>query len=155
MDSLKRGAGEYMKVYTGGTFDTPHLGHYNFLKKCSKFGEVTVSLNTDEFIQSYKGIGPLYNYEERKALLELIPFVNKVVPNTGGHDSKVAILKAMPDVIVIGSDWAYKDYYSQMDFNQDWLDEHDIGLVYVPYTKLISTSDIKRRVRESDSSSHN
>ena len=51
-----------------------------------------------------------------------------------------------PNYIIIGSDWARKDYYKQMGFTQDWLDERDIGLIYVPYTDGISTTEIKRRI---------
>jgi len=35
-----------------------------------------------------------------------------------------------------------------MHFTQDWLNENKIVLVYVPYTKSISTSEIIRRVKE-------
>ena len=48
--------------------------------------------------------------------------------------------------IVVGSDWAEKDYHSQMGFDQKWLDERGIGLVYVPYTKTISSSAIRSRM---------
>lgn len=136
-------------VYTGGTFDLFHSGHVNLLKRCkeiSTFGRVVVSLNTDEFIQEYKGKPPVCSYAERKAVLEACRYVDEVVPNIGGADSKIAIDLASPDYIVIGSDWARRDYYSQMGFTQEWLDERGIGLVYVPYTKEISSTDIKGRM---------
>jgi len=134
-------------LYTGGTFDLFHYGHMHFLKQCSKLSdEIVVSLNTDEFIKQYKGKMPIMNYEERKKSLELYPFVNKVIPNIGGLDSKPAILSIKPSIIAIGDDWARKDYYSQMSFTQEWLDEQDIILVYVPYTAGISTTEIKRRL---------
>ena len=45
-------------LYTGGTFDVFHYGHMNFLRQCSKIADrVVVSLNTDEFIEYYKGKG--------------------------------------------------------------------------------------------------
>ena len=48
-----------------------------------------------------------------------------------------------PDFIVIGSDWAKKDYYKQMNFTQEWLDENEIVLIYIPYTQGVSTTEIK------------
>jgi bifunctional ADP-heptose synthase (sugar kinase/adenylyltransferase) len=51
-----------------------------------------------------------------------------------------------PDIVVIGSDWAKKDYYKQMGFTQDWLDENGIGLCYFPYTQNISTTIIKNKI---------
>lgn len=133
-------------VYTGGTFDLPHPGHYRLLSRASNFGLVVVSLNTDEFITTYKGKPPVLSYEERKEILLACKWVHDVVPNTGGSDSKLAIELVNPDYIVIGSDWAKKDYYKQMGFTQDWLDERGIGLIYLPYTYGVSSTEIKKRM---------
>ena len=135
-------------VYTGGTFDVPHIGHINFLRNCSKLGEVVVALNTDDFIERYKGKKPLYSYNEREKMLLSLDYVDFVIPNEDGEDSKPTIESVMPDIIAIGDDWAKKDYYKQMNFTQDWLDERDITLVYIPYYKHISTSDIKKRCQK-------
>jgi glycerol-3-phosphate cytidylyltransferase len=133
-------------VYTGGTFDIFHSGHVNLLRQCAKLGEVIVSLNTDAFILQYKGAIPYMTYDERKEILEACVFVSAVIPNEDGADSKPTILKIKPDIIAIGSDWAKKNYYEQMNFTQDWLDEQNISLIYIPYTKGISSSRIKKRL---------
>jgi hypothetical protein len=52
-----------------------------------------------------------------------------------------------PDYIVTGSDWAQRDYHAQMSFTQEWLDDRGIGLVYVPYTKTISSTAIRGRMK--------
>ena len=139
-------------VYTGGTFDLFHSGHVNLLKRCKEIagnnGSVVVSLNTDSFIIKYKGYAPVCSEAERKYVLESCIYVDKVIMNVGGENSKIAIEMADPDYIVIGSDWAKKDYYKQMGFDQDWLDEKEIGLVYVPYTKNISSTEIKGRLKK-------
>lgn len=136
-----------LKVYTGGTFDLIHSGHVNFLRRCAEMGEVTVALNTDEFIAAYKGKPPVMTYAEREAVLLGLRYVSAVVPNVGGADSRISIDLAAPDFVVIGSDWARKDYYKQMGFSQDWLDERGIALCYVPYTQGISTTELKRRMK--------
>lgn len=133
-------------VYTGGTFDLFHSGHVNFLRHCNKIGRVTVSLNTDEFIEEYKGKLPIMRYRERKEVLEACRYVDRVIANRGGADSKPAIEDVSPNFVAIGSDWAKKDYYAQMKFTQGWLDEHDITLLYIPYTEGISTTELKRRI---------
>lgn len=133
-------------VYTGGTFDLPHKGHFRLLKRASEIGSVVVALNTDEFIQQYKGKPPILTYDERKEALLACRWVDEVIPNYGGTDSKISIEIAKPDYIIIGSDWARKDYYAQMSFDQSWLDERGIGLIYVPYTDGISTTEIKSRM---------
>ena len=133
-------------VYTGGTFDLPHKGHYRLLKRAAEIGTVVVALNTDEFIEKYKGKPPILTYEERKEALLACRWVDEVVPNVGGTDSTISIEMVKPDYVLIGSDWARKDYYKQMGFSQDWLDERNIGLIYIPYTEGISTTEIKRRI---------
>lgn len=137
-------------MYTGGSFDVPHLGHYNFLKTCHNLFPnhyFILALNTDEFIQEFKGKPSLFNYKEREKLLMNIEFVNEVVPNIGGKDSTITILKYQPDIIIIGNDWLEKDYCKQMGFSAEWLRKHGITLVYVPYTDGISTTELKERIR--------
>lgn len=133
-------------VYTGGTFDLFHAGHVRFLQRCAEFGQVVVSLNTDEFIQDYKGKPPVLSYADRREVLLACRYVDRVVPNLGGADSKPTIQAIDPDMVIIGSDWAKKDYYKQMSFTQDWLDERGIGLAYIPYTRGISSTMIKERM---------
>ena len=137
-------------VYTGGTFDLFHNGHTRFLKSCFKLagdnGKVVVALNTDEFISAYKGKAPIMSYEERETILLACKYVDSVVPNIAGADSKPTILQVEPDFIVIGDDWARKDYYAQMQFTQEWLDREEIQLVYVPYTEGVSTTELKKRI---------
>jgi glycerol-3-phosphate cytidylyltransferase len=136
-----------LSIYTGGTFDLVHSGHVNFLKRCAELGSVTVSLNTDEFIWEYKKRKPIMSYAEREEVLLGLRSVDRVIPNVGGADSRISIELVGPDLIVIGSDWARKDYYAQMQFSQDWLDERKIGLCYIPYTEGISTTELKRRMK--------
>jgi glycerol-3-phosphate cytidylyltransferase len=136
------------KVYTGGTFDLFHSGHVNFLRQCKEIGDyVVVSLNTDEFIYRYKGEYPIISYEQRREVLLSCKYVDEVIPNNEGEDSKPSILSVNPKFIVIGSDWAKKDYYKQMNFTQQWLDSKEYILIYIPYTENISTSDIKKKLK--------
>jgi glycerol-3-phosphate cytidylyltransferase len=139
-----------LTLYTGGTFDLFHAGHVNFLKMCKNIvgedGEVIVSLNTDEFIKEYKKQPPIVSYSDRAEVLAACIYVDTVIPNSGGADSKISIMEVEPDIIAIGSDWARKDYYKQMQFDQDWLDSKGISLIYIPYTKGISSSLIKTRL---------
>jgi glycerol-3-phosphate cytidylyltransferase len=135
-----------LKVYTGGTFDLFHAGHVEFLRKCSRYGRVVVSLNTDEFIKEYKGSAPVMSYYERKTVLEACRYVDEVIPNYGGVDSRPSIMAIMPDIIIIGSDWAVRDYHKQMGFTQEWLDKRNIALCYVPYTAGISSTEVKKRL---------
>lgn len=135
-----------LKVYTGGTFDLFHRGHAQFLKRCHELGEVTVALNTDEFIAEYKGKPPVMTYNEREEVLLACRWVDRVIPNFGGANSKPSIELIQPDIVAIGTDWARRDYYAQMQFTQDWLDERGVALIYIPYTSGISSTNVKGRL---------
>ena len=130
-----------------------HSGHVRFLKACRRLagddGEVVVALNTDAFIQAYKGKAPILSFQERKEVLLSCRYVDSVVSNIGGADSKPSIELVMPDYVVIGDDWARRDYYAQMQFTREWLDQLEIQLIYVPYTPGISTTDLKARITAS------
>lgn len=138
-------------VYTGGSFDMPHHGHFRLLERAAQFGDVVVSLNLNEFSLQYKNKPLIMSYDERREILMACRWVHDVVPNVGGADSKIAIEIVKPDYIIIGSDWATKDYHAQMGFTQEWLDERGIGLVYVPYTKGISSTDLRARIKNNPS----
>lgn len=137
-----------MIIYLGGTFSCLHAGHVNFfyrIKQLFPNSTLVVALNTDEFVEKYKGKKPVFNYDERCEQLLMCGYVDKVVENTFGEDSKPTILSVQPDIIAIGTDWCDKDYCGQMMFNGDWLAENDISLIYIPNKKIVSTTKIKSR----------
>lgn len=107
-----------------------------------------VGLNTDEFIEEYKGKKPIFHYKERVNHLLATGYVNGVIKNKSGKDSKPTIEEIKPKVIAIGSDWFDKDYGKQMGFDGKWLQNNGISLVYIPYTQGISSTLIKERLHE-------
>lgn len=141
-----------MRIYTGGTFDLFHWGHVELLRRlkdlAGKDGQVIVSLNTDEFIEEYKGKKPVMSYEERYSVLDSCRYVDEVVKNVGGKDSKQSVLSSDIDIVAVGMDWLERDYMKQMSFTREWLEDNDISLIYVPYTRGVSTTDIKKRLSD-------
>jgi len=141
--------GGKMIVYTGGTFDLFHSGHSRLLERCKKAvgnnGYLVVSVNTDEFCSQYKET-PICSLAERMEVVSSCKWVDKVIVNSGGADSKPAIIEAKANLVIVGSDWQSKDYYKQMGFTQEWLDERNIGVMFIPYTEDISTTIIKSRI---------
>lgn len=135
-----------MRLYLGGTFDLFHPGHVKLLWRASQLGRVWVSLNTDEFAEQYKR-KPIMSLAERKAVVEACRHVECVVVNEGGADSKPAILKVQPRYIVHGDDWQGDSFLEQLGVTKDWLNTQGIGLIYLPYTHGVSTSEIEQRCR--------
>jgi glycerol-3-phosphate cytidylyltransferase len=138
-----------MIVYTGGTFDLFHSGHIRLLKKCYELagssGRVIVSVNPDEFCAQYKE-PPICDLAERMEVVRGCKWVHEVIVNSGGADSRPAIIESNAKLIVVGSDWQNKDYYKQMGFDQDWLDQRSISIEFVSYTEGISTTIIKSKI---------
>ena len=138
-----------MKVVTLGTFDMLHAGHLKLFKKCLQFGDLIVGLNTDKFVERFKGKKPIMSYKERRTMLIETGFVDIVFRNDQADgNAKKAIMDSGARMIVVGSDWARKDYIGQLGLDWDWLDKNGIGICYVNYTKGISTTELKRRLNE-------
>ena len=135
-------------VYTGGTFDLFHWGHVNLLRQCRDIaggGAVTVGLNTDKFAASYKR-APVCTLEERFAVVEACRYVDKVMVNWAGADSRLIVDAVRPSFVVVGDDWADRDYNAQMGWDEAWLTERGIKVVFVPYTKQVSTTMLLSRL---------
>lgn len=129
------------RVYVPGTFDCLHVGHINLLDYAASLGQVWVGLNSDEFCEQYKR-RPVYSLEDRIRIVESLRQVDEVIVNTGGYDSKPAILEAAPRYIVHGDDWTGPAYLKQLGVTQEWLGCRGITIVHPPYTKGVSTTQI-------------
>ena len=90
-------------VYVAMSADIMHPGHINIIEEARKLGSVTVGLLTDEAIASYKRL-PLMTYDERKAVVEHLRGVDRVVPQ---HtlDYVPNLEEYRPDFVVHGDDW--------------------------------------------------
>lgn len=133
------------RVLTIGTFDILHWGHIDFLRECKKLGSVTVGINSDVFVETFKS-KPIMSLNERVKGISSLG-LKTVINSTPG---RLLIDLVKPDILAVGSDWARKDYLAQIGVSQDWLDERHIILAYIPYVQKlpISTTEIKRRIRE-------
>jgi cytidyltransferase-like protein len=134
---------DYPKVLVLGTFDLLHQGHFEFLKAAAKLGKVIVGLGTDPHQIKYKR-KPVLTYWERKAALELLPWVTAVVKrDTVNVKSVVNMIQ--PKYMPYGSDWELNDWLDGNGLNRDQLDRWDITVVRIPRIGGISTSKIIQR----------
>ncbi|MBT2216493.1 glycerol-3-phosphate cytidylyltransferase [Virgibacillus dakarensis] len=121
------------KVITYGTFDLLHTGHINLLRRAKEYGDyLIVAISTDEF-NALKNKKAYYSFEQRKAILEAIRYVDKVIPENTWEQKVDDVLKYHIDVFVMGDDWKGK-----FDFLNNYCQ-----VVYLPRTVGISTTKIK------------
>lgn len=133
-------------VLTLGTFDLLHVGHLELLRESrslSQGGKVVVGLNTDGFVERYKGQPCVQTYAERAEMLMACRYVDLVVANVGEQDSRTVIDVVRPDLLTIGDDWLTRDYLGQLGLTQDWLDERKLEIAYIPRTTGESTTRLR------------
>jgi choline-phosphate cytidylyltransferase/glycerol-3-phosphate cytidylyltransferase len=123
-------------VYTSGTFDMLHYNHLKMIEYAHALGDILIiGVNTDELVMSYKS-QPIIPFEERIALMKAIKYPDIVIPQHSlNHADKVKKLNF--DVFVVGDDWAGKF---------DYLKEQGVSVVYFPYGKGITSSNLKQKI---------
>ncbi|WHX26069.1 glycerol-3-phosphate cytidylyltransferase [Virgibacillus halodenitrificans] len=128
------------KVITYGTFDIIHTGHINLLQRAKEYGDyLIVALSSDAF-NAMKGKKSYYTYEQRKAILEAVSYVDQVIPENTWEQKAEDVEKYAVDVFVMGDDWKGK-----FDFLASYCE-----VVYLPRTIGISTTKIKTDLNQSN-----
>ena len=136
--SNKRGIG-MKRVITYGTFDLLHYGHINLLRRAKALGDyLIVAISTDEFNWNEKQKKCYFTYEQRKALVEAVRYVDLVIPEENWEQKKNDVHEYHIDTFVIGDDWKGKF---------DFLKEEGCEVVYLPRTPEISTTQIKKDLK--------
>lgn len=133
-------------VYVPMAVDIVHPGHINIIKKASELGEVMVGLFTDEAIASYKK-PPYMDYETRKVVIENIKGVSQVVPQLT-RDYEPNLRKYKPDYMIHGTDWREGPLADVRAKAIAIMAEWGGQIVEPEYTQGISSSAIKKKIKE-------
>lgn len=134
------GAQSMKRVITYGTFDLLHYGHINLLRRAKALGDyLIVVISTDEFNWNQKQKKCYFTYEQRKALVESVRYVDLVIPEESWEQKRRDMHEYHIDTFVMGDDWKGKF---------DFLKEEGVEVVYLPRTPEISSSQIKRDLNE-------
>jgi len=127
----------YKIGYTTGVFDLFHIGHLNILKAAkAQCDYLIVGVSTDELVQEYKRKEPIIPYEERKAIVEAIKYVDKVVPQTSLNKAE-AWDKLHFDAVFHGDDWKGSKMYEDIEIN---LKAVGVDMVFLPHTDGTSST---------------
>lgn len=129
--------------YTTGVFDMFHIGHLNILKRAKEQCDILiVGVTTDELCQSYKNKLPIIPYEERKAIIEAIQYVDKVIPQLN-RDKYSAWEEHKFDVMFVGDDWKGSALFEAVEKK---LNNVGCRIEYLPYTQGTNSTILREKV---------
>jgi glycerol-3-phosphate cytidylyltransferase len=126
--------------YTSGVFDLFHIGHLNLLKNAKGMcDKLIVGVTTDELV-AYKGKKPIIPFADRIEIVRNIKYVDAAVAQE--NMDKLAMCQRLKvDILFVGDDWYNSEKWNnyEKEFN-----EANIRIVYFPYTKGISSTQITK-----------
>ena len=134
---------KYKIGYTTGVFDLFHIGHLNILRRAKEQCEyLIVGVSTDELVKTYKNKTPVIPFEQRKAIVEAIKYVDEAVTQTS-MDKMEAWERLKFDAIFHGDDWKGSKMYSEIEkkFSQVGVD-----MVFLSHTEGVSSTIITEKI---------
>ena len=136
---------QYKVGFTAGVFDVFHKGHLNLIKKAKEYCDfLIVGVNSDDLVKSYKNKTPMQPLPDRIEIVESIRYVDKAV-EIESLDKVEAYKKHGFDVVFIGDDWKGSDRWNKTEAE---LKEYNVDVIYLPYTKGISSTEIRNKKDE-------
>lgn len=134
---------KYKRGYTDGVYDLFHVGHLNMIEQAKAECEyLIVGVHGDEIVNEYKHRYPIISENERARIIGAIRGVDQVVINDT-RDKMELLRRYEFDVVFIGDDWKGTERWKAFE---KVLAEQGVDVVYVPYTKGISTTEIKEKI---------
>lgn len=136
---------KYKIGYTDGVFDLFHVGHLNMIQAAKDRCEyLIVGVHGDDVVEEYKHHRPIMNENDRRRIVESVKGVDRAEINRFRDKLKLWELYHF-DVIFIGDDWKGTERW---DHFEKVLAEINVDVIYVPYTKGISTTEIRKRIMD-------
>lgn len=133
-----------MEKIVGLTFMTAdlfHVGHLNLLERASNYcDEIYVGIPSSYTIKEHiKGKEPIISSEDRLRIVNSCKYVNFsfVYVDNKSIDKAINIIK--PNIIFRGDDW--HDFPGSKEAKK-----LKIKIIYLPYTKNVSSTEIKRKI---------
>ena len=121
-----------MIVLANGVFDVFHYGHLAHLKAATGFGNLSVAVTSDKFVN--KGPGrPVFNQEQRRDIVNSLRFVH------GAYiydDLLEAFEQLKPDFFVKGIEYINQIQPAHMKY----CDAHTIKIVFTDTPRWSSTA---------------
>jgi len=128
-------------VLACGVWDLFHIGHLNLIRNAKGLGDkLIVGVSTDECVKREKGKTTVISYKDRAEIIRALKYVDCVVPQYTRDKTKL-IQTLKPDILVVGGDWDRLK-------GQEVLEKMGGRVVFFPYTKTISTTELIKKIRK-------
>lgn len=141
-------AKKYKKGYTAGVFDLFHVGHLNLLERCKEYcEELYVGVCDDNYVKDIKHKTPVINENDRLRIIKALKCVDGAFLTTFEEtENKLLVTDRCDfDVLFSGDDWKGTERYNK---TEEEFAKIGKSIVYLPYTQGISTTDIKKSIKE-------
>ena len=125
--------------YLSGTFDLFHIGHLNLLHRAKEQCDyLIVGIHKSG---AWKGKETYIPFEERKAILKSICYVDKVVESFTEDSDAWSVYYY--DKLFVGS-----DYKGSQRFNryEEYFADKGVKIVYFPYTQGTSSTQLRKAI---------
>lgn len=118
-------------VITFGTFDVFHYGHLRVLQRARQLGDrLAVGVSSDQFSLSKKGRKPVFQEDQRLAIIGAMRCVDVVFLEESFELKRQYILQYAAGILIMGSDWSGRfDEFSDI-----------CQVVYLERTPAVSTT---------------
>ena len=129
---------------TVGAFDLFHIGHVNLLRNAKKnCDRLIVGISSTNRVLKYKGKKPIISDADRIEIIRSCKYVDDVFLNNGDPKNINSYIKWVKKWNAkkwfVGNDWIGTSKWNEIGIE---LKKCNCELIYLPYTKRISTSEI-------------
>lgn len=135
--------GKYRTGYTDGAYDLFHVGHLNMIQEARRRCEyLIVGVHGDDVVEAYKHRRPVISEEDRRRIVESVKGVDRAEVTRFRDKLRLWELYRF-DAVFIGDDWRGTERWKR--FEEALAGVH-VDVVYVPYTRGVSTTEIRQRI---------
>ncbi len=136
--------------YTCGVYDLFHVGHLNLFERCKKACDyLIVGVCDDEYVRQVKSKEPVINEKDRTRIVGALKVVDEahIIDTKTTIDKMLALNKFNYNVLFVGDDWKGTPRFieTEKQFKENGI---DVEIVFLPYTKEVSTSKLREELKK-------
>lgn len=128
--------------YTAGVFDLLHIGHLNLLKNAKGMCNILVVGVTSDELARTNGKLPIIPLKERIELVRSLKYVDVAIVQDS--TDKLSVCKKLnASIMFVGDDWYKTEKW--VNYEKEFK-KSGIPIIYFPYTRAISSTQIKNKI---------